>query len=486
MNRNKALPSVQAVIVTWNKKADVLALLTQLKTIRYPADRLSVLVVDNASTDGTAQAIRAGHPYTTLIEHRRNRGGAGGFNAGMRWTLANRPQTDYLWLLDNDVRLDPDALTELVRVMESHPRAAICGSRIMDRDHPDELIELGAFIDYRRGDVRRNEPGSERLKDPSTIFKVDYVAACSLLARVERVKQLGIWHEEFFIYWDDMEWGARFNAAGYEVLAANGSIVYHPSWAGRTADQSAVWRNYYRARNSLWFFNHYGSGFRKRVLLGKMVTRYLMFAVHAAINANGALSRAFIQGVDDFLNDDFGKKRFISKPASLFAAIEAQTITDLMVFVADAPSTVHARSLVDDIAARCPGVRIRCILPQQARHAWPSTDSATDRLFYARTKTGRISLSDRYKIFCFLRAHPWRIFVSCPQTPKLATLWRRPVARMDYAAKTTLLIDRLILKDVFRILLRWPGLMMRTLLFTLKMDHSKNPQRWGKPAWPLT
>ena len=480
MNREKTLPSVQAVIVTWNKKADVLSLLSQLKSIRYPADRLSVLVVDNASTDGTARAIAAGHPDTTLIEHRRNRGGAGGFNAGMRWTLANRPQTDYLWLLDNDVRLDPDALIELVRVMESHPRAGICGSRIMDRDDRGQLIELGAFIDYRRGDVRRNEPDPDRRKDPNAIFKVDYVAACSLLARVERVKQLGIWHERFFIYWDDMEWGARFNAAGADVLAANGSVVYHPSWAGRTADQSAVWRNYYRTRNSLWFFNHYGSGFFKRMLLGKMVIRYLMFAVHAAISANGDLSQAFIQGVDDFLNDDFGRKRFVSKPVSLFATIEAETITDLMVFVDDASAAVNARSLVDDIAARYPTVRIRCILPQQARHAWPGADSGADRLFYTRTKAGRISLSDRYKIFRFLSAHPWQIFVSGSQAPKLATLWRRPVARMDYVTKTTLFIDTMILKDIFRILLRWPGLMIRSVLFTQTPYHSKEPLRRGR------
>lgn len=470
-----APPTVQAIIVTWNKKKDVLSLLSQLKTIHCTGGLLSIVVVDNASTDGTAQAIETGHPDIKLIKHRENRGGAGGFNAGMRWTLANRPETDYLWLLDNDVCVDPDALNALVRVMEQYPHTALCGSRIMDVDHRDRLIELGAFIDYRRGDVRRNEPDPEQLKDPNAVFKVDYVAACSLLARVTMVKKLGVWHEAFFIYWDDMEWGARFNAAGYDVLAANGSIVYHPSWVGRTADQTVIWRNYYRARNSLWFFNHYGSGIRKRLLLCKMVARYFMFALNAAINAASELSRAFVRGIEDFFSNDFGKKRFILKPASLFATIEEKTITDLMVFVPDLLSSVHSRLFVDDLSNRYPGVRIRCILPEQVRHHWIGNATVNDRLFFLRNGTGGISLSYKYKIWCFLRSHPWQIFVSSHQTPKLGTLWGRPVARIDYQSKKTLSIDRMMLKDLFRILVRWPVMMIRALFFTPKSDHSEDP-----------
>ena len=469
-----AFPTVQAVIVTWNKKKDVLSLLSQLKTVDYPADRLSIMVVDNASTDGTVQAIQTNHPGIRILQNSENLGGAGGFNAGMRWTLANRSQTDYLWLLDNDVWVDPDSLNALVRVLEKHPRAAICGSKIMDVDFRDSMIELGAFIDYRRGDVRRHEPDPEQLKDPNAVFKVDYVAACSLLARVTMVKKLGIWHEKFFIYWDDMEWGARFNVAGYDVLAANGSIVYHPSWAGRTADQSAIWRNYYRTRNSIWFFNHYGSGLRKRLLLCRMVTRYIMFALNSTINAAGELSQAFVRGIEDFFSNDFGKKRFILKPASLFDFIEEKNIEDLMVFVTEVPMSAHARSWVDDLANRYPGVRIRCILPEKVRHRWQGNDRVKDQLLYSRNGTGGISLTNKYKIWRFLQSHPWQIFVSSVQTPKLGTLWGRPVARIDYASKRTLSIDTMRLKDVLRILLKWPAMMLQVLFFAPKPDHSED------------
>lgn len=466
-----AFPTVQAIIVTWNKKKDVLSLLSQLKRVDYPADRLSIMVVDNASADDTVQAIQTNHPGIRILQNSENLGGAGGFNAGMRWTLANRPQTDYLWLLDNDVCVDTETLKVLVEVMEQHPRAAVCGSRIMDVDNRDQLIEVGAFIDYHGGDVRRHQPGSRRLEEPNAVYKVDYVAACSLLARITVVRQVGVWNDAFFIYWDDMEWGARFKANGYDVLAANGSIVYHPSWEGRTADQSAVWRNYYRSRNSLWFFNHYGSGIRKRVLLCKMVSRYCRFAMSSAINAANDLSLAFIRGMEDFFSNDFGKKRFILKPASLAATIEKKRISDLMVFVPDAPSSNHARFFVEDLAGRHPGLRIRCILPEQVRHHWRSHPDVKDRLLYARNRTGGISFLHKYKIWRFLHSHPWQVFVSSAQTPKLGTLWGRPVARIDYSSNRTLSIDRMKPKNLLRIFLRCPAMMMRALFLLPTPDH---------------
>lgn len=470
-----ASPTVQAIIVTWNKKKDVLALLSQLKGVDYPADRLSIMVVDNASTDGTVQAIETGHPGIRILQNSENLGGAGGFNAGMRWTLANRPQTDYLWLLDNDVCVDPKALQVLVRVLEQHSHAGLCGSRIMDVDHREHLIEAGAFIDYRIGDVRRHQPDVERLKDPDAVFKVDYVAACSLLARVSMVKELGVWHDAFFIYWDDMEWGARFNAAGYEVLAANGSIVYHPSWVGRMADQTAIWRNYYRSRNSLWFFNQYGAGIRKRLLLCKMVTRYSRFALSSAINASNGLSRAFVRGIEDFFSNDFGKKGFPLQVASLAASIDNMEVSDLMVFVADPQSSNHARCFVEDLVNRYPGLKIRCILPKQVRHHWRGHPFVQERLFFARNRTGGISFADKYKIWCFLQSLPWQVFVSSAQMPKLGTLWGRPVARIDYPSKRTLSIDRMKLKAVMRIVLRCPVLMIRALFFTPKPGRATRP-----------
>jgi GT2 family glycosyltransferase len=326
-----ALPRVQAIILTWNKKSEVLSLLRQLKNIRYPEGFLSVLVVDNASADRTAEAISTGHPDVALIRHKENRGGAGGFNAGMRWALRRQTRPDYLWLLDDDVCVHPKALITLVQVLESRPNAAICGSRIMDSEHRDRMIEVGAFIDFRRGRTRRNVPCNSVGKAPNAVYEVDYVAACSLLARTTMVEKVGFWQEQLFIYWDDMEWGTRFNAAGFEVLASCGSIVYHPSWTRRSADHTKGWRTYYRVRNSLWFFNTYGSGPSKNLLLCKLVATYGLAALVHAIQANTDISHAYIRGIEDYLSGDFGKKVVPENALSLFEAVGKRKAGRIMV-----------------------------------------------------------------------------------------------------------------------------------------------------------
>ena len=84
-------------------------------------------------------------------------------------------------------------------------------------------------------------------------------------------------------------------------------------------------------------------------------------------------------------------------------------------------------------------------------------------------------MTQKYKIWRFLKSHPWQVFVSSPQAPKLATLWGRPVARIDYPSHRTLAIDRMRVKQVMRILLDCPLMMIRTLFAAPKPDPSANP-----------
>ncbi len=425
------MPNVQAIIVTWNKKRDVMRLLENLQEMDYPKQHLSIAVVDNHSTDGTVQAIEKTHPRVTLIKNRENRGGAGGFNAGMRWALENRPDADYLWLLDNDVLLDSNALKALVAVMEKHPRAGICGSKIMDMDNPHEMIEVGAFIDYRSGHVHRNEPPQEELRDHEAVFEVDYVAACSLLARTRLVREMGLWHEKFFIYWDDMEWGARFNAAGHKVLASNGSVVYHPSWAGRVADSSAIWRNYYRTRNSLWFYNNYCTGFRRRMLLARMVTQITGIALHTCLAYETALSHAFLRGMRDFFADHYGKKDFFMP----FERIETHLSCkdrSVCVFIPDSMTAETGKRFVRHLMGRYPNMKVSAILPKKDEHKWKTLCDKDDRIAYTRLKNGRISWSQKYRLMKFLKNQPWEVLLTSHDVPRMGAIWGKDIAQVDF------------------------------------------------------
>jgi len=218
-------PRVTIVIVTWNKKADVLALLDALATMEY--QNVRVVVVDNASTDGTVQAIRSHPLQVTLLENRENLGGTGGFNTGLRHLLHHGRQ-EYIWLLDNDAMITPTTLTHLVAAMEHDPDIGVAGSRIMAPEKPDLMVELGGFVDWNHAiwlPHLRYRPAAET--KPGSIVTVDYVAACSALVRESALRQVGIMDERFFLHWDDIDFCLRFREQGFRVAAVSDSVIFH-------------------------------------------------------------------------------------------------------------------------------------------------------------------------------------------------------------------------------------------------------------------
>ncbi|MDY6973454.1 MAG: glycosyltransferase family 2 protein [Thermodesulfobacteriota bacterium] len=468
-------PMVEVIIVTWNKKKDVTRLLEQLKDINYPDDRLEIVVVDNNSSDGTVQAIESSYPAVQLIRNPENLGGAGGFNTGMRWALENRPDAEYMWLLDNDILVDKNALRALVDVMNTNPQAAICGSKIVNTDNHDEVIEVGAFIDYSFGEIRRNMPEWRELQDPTAVFEVDYVAACSLLARTSSVREVGIWHDEFFIYWDDMEWGARFNAFGYKVLATNASIVYHPTWAGRTADNTAVWRNYYRTRNSLWFFNNYCQGMKRRLLLSKMVLRFTALSVITCLQAHAALSRAILDGVGDFLSDSYGKKDVPLPPDDLEQYVLDKKCRNLGIFLPDNWYGEKARGFIRDLAERLPGMRVWAIVPEMDRDAWEGVCSEADITTY-RISNGSIPWTDKLRLLASFGNTSWNLLLTGLQVPRMGAIRGRDIARVDFANGIVIAVEKMRSSALLRI----PFLALVFLLRVLAFPPRKDPARLEK------
>jgi len=246
-------PRVSIVIVTWNKQLDVLNLLNSLHVICCACT--NIVVVDNASTDGTAEAIRQ-HPLpVNLIENSENLGGAGGFNTGIRYALDNL-KPDFIWLLDNDAQADPKALRELVSVMTADVTVGIAGSCILNPIQPSQIVEAGAFIDLMSLSWKphlRYEPypsGSQL-----AAIEVDYVPACSALVRREVFTTIGILDQRYFLHWDDVDFCYRARQAGYRVVSVLKSKVYHGAEKGYS--QTGL---YFDVRNSLLFARKHLTG----------------------------------------------------------------------------------------------------------------------------------------------------------------------------------------------------------------------------------
>ena len=228
--------SVCAVIVTRDRVELLEECLAAVAGPTRPPDH--VLVVDNASSDGTAEFVAGAHPGAELVRLERNEGGAGGFHEGMR--RAAEGGFDWLWLMDDDTIPADDALERLLDAPADG--AALLASKVVWTDgriHPMnpprlEMADMDAV-------VRGFGEGAVPLR---------FCTFPSLLVRGDVPERYGLPRKEFFIWSDDIDFTARVLRSERGYFVPN-SVAVH-----KTAAANAPWtggdRFFYAVRNGLW------------------------------------------------------------------------------------------------------------------------------------------------------------------------------------------------------------------------------------------
>jgi len=293
-------PDIAVVVVNWNKKADVLNLLNELRKVTDPL--FDIFVVDNASTDGSTDAIGTDFPDVNLIMNRENLGGTGGFNTGIDY-VCKLDRYNYIWLLDNDASITGNTLSELINVIKSDDLIGIVGSHIKDIDNKGITVELGANIRWDRigtNPVHRN--ATEEITHPED---VDYVAICSALVSVKALKNVGLMDSRLFLLWDDMDWGLCFKDHGYKVIAASKSVVYHGSFTER--DRGAVTNFYYGIRNPLLVYSKHASLIKLSKIFYRSLKSYLKNYFFLKSHHKKYEAELIYKALSDFMNNRWGK-----------------------------------------------------------------------------------------------------------------------------------------------------------------------------------
>jgi GT2 family glycosyltransferase len=246
------LKKVAIIICNYNKEKEVLACIRCVLEQKFTD--YALYVVDNASTDGSVQAIREMYPTQVhLIVNSENLGGSGGFNAGLK--KAFEEGYPYLMCVDNDAMLDADAVGKLVAFLDAHPEVGMAASKVYHLDAPEYIQQYGQKIDFESfctevPDLNRPEDGTQ----PDYRY-VDAVAACALMVRRTTVEKIGLMPEENFLYWDDTEWCYRCSLAGMKVASVGTSKVYHEM--GARKEDINTFPTYYSWRNWIRFFAKY-------------------------------------------------------------------------------------------------------------------------------------------------------------------------------------------------------------------------------------
>jgi hypothetical protein len=234
----QASPSVRVIIVNWNGLDHLTQCLPSLMATRFTP--FKVTVIDNGSTDGSLPWLQENYPGLELVALDRNRGFAMANNIGLRKALAGG--ADYAVLLNNDTRVDPDWLTELVAAAESDPAAAICQARQRTWDGRQE-IHFRFLPEWAEAEQDRLP-----LMPPGPAVPVPFASGCAMLLRCKSLSDIGFFDERYFMYVEDVDLTLRAWITGYRVLDVPSAVVYHRMVGSASNSQQRMFWGY---RNQL-------------------------------------------------------------------------------------------------------------------------------------------------------------------------------------------------------------------------------------------
>jgi rhamnopyranosyl-N-acetylglucosaminyl-diphospho-decaprenol beta-1,3/1,4-galactofuranosyltransferase len=242
MNPSSARPRVVAVVVAYNRRDLLVEVLDALSAQVEPVTR--VVVLDNASTDDTADVARAAGELVDLVRLPRNTGGAGGFAAGMAVAL-DRHEPDWLWLMDDDTVPTEGALRALLDTVDGTDFVA-AGSRVLWTDGSEHPMNTP-----RRNPFAR--PAERTAAARAGGFPIRSTSFVSMLVRADVVREVGLPIADYFIWNDDFEYSTRVlrERRGLHVPA---SVVVHKTRVLGSTDADPGPRFYYEVRNKLWMF----------------------------------------------------------------------------------------------------------------------------------------------------------------------------------------------------------------------------------------
>lgn len=236
-------PSVVAVVVAYNRRELLMECLGALSAQTRPVD--GVIVVDNASTDGTSEVVRRLHPDVDLVTLSRNTGGAGGFAVGIERAVVSGG-ADFVWIMDDDTVPTETALEESLGAFEAHPALTLVASRALWTDGSEHPMNTPKRrIAASRGAVRRAKAlGAIPVRSASFV---------SLLVRASAVTEHGLPIAAYFIWNDDFEYSTRLLRNGEGWYLPRSTVVHKTKTLG-SSDADPGERFYFEVRNKLWLF----------------------------------------------------------------------------------------------------------------------------------------------------------------------------------------------------------------------------------------
>ncbi|MBI5254791.1 glycosyltransferase family 2 protein [Candidatus Falkowbacteria bacterium] len=214
-----------------------------LRKVKFPSGEFKIFIVDNETTEQTRKTIAAIAPEAVIVPCETNFGYAGGNNLGMR--EAEKWGADYFCLLNMDTEVDENFLEEMLKVYQSDLKIGLVQSRLMLFENKEKINSMGNrlhFLGFGYCEKYQEKFQSSNIKyqindknQISNVQEIIYPSGAAVLISAEKLKQIGYFIDELFMYLEDAEWGWKSQLFGFRNVLAINSIVYHKYEFSRSA-----------------------------------------------------------------------------------------------------------------------------------------------------------------------------------------------------------------------------------------------------------
>jgi GT2 family glycosyltransferase len=300
------MKKIATVILNFNGAKDTLECISSLIGQTSPDFNNEIIMVDNASNESSVDLIKKKYPQIQIIVNKTNLGYAQGNNVGIQKAL--NTGADYVFILNNDTKVDLQCLQNLFNFSETHKSAGLLSPKIYfypgyethhkrysKADLGKILWFAGGKIDWNNMFVSHRGVDEVDISQYNEAQKTTFVSGCAMFIKKEVLETVGIFDTKLFLYYEDMDLCQRAKKKGYEIWYVPQGVVWHKNAnsSGGTGSQLQI---YYQTRNRLIIGMRYAS----------LRTKFALFKEAGKVIFTG--NEIQKKAVKDFLRNNYGQK----------------------------------------------------------------------------------------------------------------------------------------------------------------------------------
>ncbi|MBY5951764.1 glycosyltransferase family 2 protein [Algoriphagus sp. NF] len=290
-------PSVAIILINWNGLEFTRACLSSLEKVDFPD--FQVILVDNDSKKPEGQVLKKEFPKLVLLENEQNLGFAGGNNVGIRKAL--EMGFSHIMLLNNDTLVEPDFLGKMMLAFSKNPKLGLLQPMICFLDEPEKIWSAGGKFISLLG--RAKTLGDRKTLKNYQPFskKLDWATGCCMLFTREAILQSGLLNEQYFAYFEDVEWSLRIRNQGFEIGLVPEAKIYHEAGGSSKKSHSEGTLSarvfYYHVRNQFFLLRSQKAGLGFLYHLG----RFKLWIFYFLLRGRFRKLKAVAKGIKDGL-----------------------------------------------------------------------------------------------------------------------------------------------------------------------------------------